>query len=231
MRIVFVRHGHPNYRLDRLTERGHLHAEAAAERLKDEKIGKIYTSTCGRAVETAFHTADRIGIPREEIVYCPFMREISWGSTDGTELYRNGHPWNEADRMVLHGMDLSLPDWASREPFCHNKVVANVRAVAERADIWLSFLGYKREGKFYRVTGANDRTVAMFSHGGSSSAVLAHMLGIPFPAFCFSVCPDFTAISVIEMNGENGDLTFPRIEILNDSRHIGAMEQKEMPQN
>ena len=33
MRILFVRHGHPNYEKDCLTELGHLHAEAAAKRL------------------------------------------------------------------------------------------------------------------------------------------------------------------------------------------------------
>ena len=33
MRIVFVRHGHPNYEKDCLTELGHRHAEAAALRL------------------------------------------------------------------------------------------------------------------------------------------------------------------------------------------------------
>jgi len=35
MRIIFVRHGHPNYEKDCLTELGHRQAEAAAQRLKD----------------------------------------------------------------------------------------------------------------------------------------------------------------------------------------------------
>ena len=41
MRIVFVRHGHPNYKDDCLTELGHLHAEAAAKRLADESFDAI----------------------------------------------------------------------------------------------------------------------------------------------------------------------------------------------
>ena len=53
MRILFVRHGHPNYELDCLTELGKKQAEAAALRLKDEGIEEIYASTCGRAFETA----------------------------------------------------------------------------------------------------------------------------------------------------------------------------------
>ena len=44
MHIVFVRHGHPNYKLDCLTELGHNQAAAAAERLADEGIDKLYTA-------------------------------------------------------------------------------------------------------------------------------------------------------------------------------------------
>jgi len=47
MRIVFVRHGHPNYEKDCLTELGHRQAAAAAERLRHEGVEKIYSSTCG----------------------------------------------------------------------------------------------------------------------------------------------------------------------------------------
>lgn len=230
MRIVFVRHGHPNYKLDCLTDLGHRHAEAAAERLASEGIEKIYTSTCGRAVETAFHTADRIGIPREEIVYCPFMREIRWGSRDGQPLHGNGNPWELSDLMVERGEPLDASDWATRGAFANNTVVSHAGAVAERADVWLSYLGYKREGQFYRVTGANDRTVAMFSHAGSSSAVLSHLFGIPFPQFFWAFRADFTSITVVEMLGENGALTFPRFEIVTDSRHIGGIS-RETPQN
>ena len=40
MRIIFVRHGHPNYRKDCLTELGHLQAKAA-----EVKAGKVQTSS------------------------------------------------------------------------------------------------------------------------------------------------------------------------------------------
>ena len=62
MRIVFVRHGHPDYKLDCLTELGHAHAEAAAKRLADERPVAIYASTMGRAQQTARHIADKLGM-------------------------------------------------------------------------------------------------------------------------------------------------------------------------
>ena len=42
MKIIFVSHGHPDYANDCLTEIGHPQAEAAAERLKDEQVDKIF---------------------------------------------------------------------------------------------------------------------------------------------------------------------------------------------
>lgn len=233
MRIVFVRHGHPNYELDRLTELGHLHAEAAAERIKNEGIERIYASTCGRALETAEHTADKLGIPRGEIVRCDFMREIRWGSTAKVPLPEKGHPWLTVNEMERAGDPLLDEHWTSHELFRNNdRLIGAHRAVSERCDIWLAFLGYKREGDRYRVTKKNDRTVAMFSHAGSSSCVLSHIFSLPFPFVFSAIRPDFTAVTVVTLEGEVGDLIVPRFEIANDSRHIdGIRGEKTVPQN
>lgn len=69
MRIVFVRHGHPNYKDDCLTELGHLHAKAAADRPKNEGIQKIYSSTCGRAFQTAEYTAKVLSRVSDDVFY------------------------------------------------------------------------------------------------------------------------------------------------------------------
>ena len=53
MRIVLVRHGKPDYATDSLTELGKLQAEATAPRLMREGISEIYSSTMGRALQTA----------------------------------------------------------------------------------------------------------------------------------------------------------------------------------
>ena len=59
MRLIFIRHGDPNYALDQLTELGERQAQAAAIRLENEGIHKIYASTMGRAVQTAQATRAR----------------------------------------------------------------------------------------------------------------------------------------------------------------------------
>lgn len=89
------------------------------------------------------------------------------------------------------------------------------------SDKWPEELGCRREGAYYRVISDNtDRTVALFSHGGSSSALFSHMLNLPFFYLCRALCPDFTAITVLSLSDEKGTLTAPTIEHANDSRHI-----------
>ena len=41
MRIIFVRHGEPDYANDCLTEQGRIQAEACAQRLREEGIEEI----------------------------------------------------------------------------------------------------------------------------------------------------------------------------------------------
>lgn len=222
MRIIFVRHGHPNYELDCLTELGNLHAAAAAERLADEGIEAIYSSTCGRAYETAGHVARKLGL---DIVKCDFMREISWGSSDGSPIDFKGHPWDTVDHMVAKDASILERDWAIKAPFANNKLVQDVQRIAEATDVWLEGLGYKREGKYYRACGVNSmpRTVAAFGHGGASAAILSHIFNLPFPFVCSVMGPNYTGITVVSFPDDKDCLVSPRFEIMNDSRHIEGL--------
>jgi len=225
VRIVFVRHGHPDYKNDCLTELGHLHGEAVAQRLVGEGIEEIYSSTRGRAMQTAEHIASRLGLP---ILECDFMREIGWGSFDENPIPLNGHPWHVSDDMVSKGESVTGENWANEMPFRENRVVGFVQKVAENLDIWLEGFGCKREGLYYRVTGQCEKTVAMVSHAGSSSAAFSHLFNIAFPFFCQSVNADFTAVTVVTISGKAGELVSPRFEIVNDARHIAGLDAEKV---
>lgn len=214
MKIIFVRHGHPNYKDDCLTELGHPQAEAAAERLKDEKIDKIFSSSCGRAVETAEHIAARHNL---DITQLDFMREIHWG-VPGTDDFV--HPWTLVDEWVKEGKDIINLDWQNHPDYKGHTVVNSYNKVSEAFDEWLKNFGLEREGEYYRITKKNDETILLASHGGSSSVALSHIFNLPFSFVCRSICPDFTAITVVTFDGKEGELTSPRFELVNDSRHI-----------
>lgn len=233
MRIIFVRHGHPNYEKDCLTELGHLHAAAAAERLAGEGIEAIYSSTCGRAYETAGYTARKLDL---DIVKCDFMREISWGSNNDEPLAFHGHPWDTVDHMVANDESILDADWADKEPFVQNKLVKDVQMIAKATDEWLESLGYKREGKYYRAcapvgesadnngSDTKNRTVAAFGHGGASAAIISHIFNLPFPFTCSVMGPNYTGITVVSFPEDKDCLVTPHFEILCDSRHIEELK-------
>ena len=214
MKLIFVRHGHPNYKNDCLTELGHLHAEAAAERLKNEKIDKIFSSSCGRAYETAEHIAARHGL---DIVKLDFMRELKWGVKNTEDFL---HPWDRSKEWVAKGKDVMDLQWDTDEEYTGRTVTGCYYTVAEGIDQWLKAQGLEREGGYYRITERNDDVILLASHAGSSSAVLAHIFNMPFPFVCSAIPPDYTAITVVNFKGEAGELTAPEFELVNDARHI-----------
>ena len=221
MKIIFVRHGHPDYRKDCLTEIGHLHGKAVAERLRHEKIARICSSSCGRARETAEHIAVYHDLPVETF---DFIREIGWGSIDGTELFKNGHPWFTVDDMIANGESLHDPEFEKNPRFSNNKVIYDVKRIGDGFDEWLLDLGYKREGEYYRVLRKNDDNVIMVSHGGASSAALAHLFSLPFLLTLSIVRADYTAITIVSLEGEEGQLALPKFDMMNDSKHIQGIE-------
>ena len=208
MRILFIRHGEPDYENDTLTETGFKQAQLVAQRLKDEGIEEIWSSTHGRAVDTAKFTSDLLGIP---VKTTDFIREITWGSTNGEELFAGGHPWDIADEMARRGMDLNDPNWRSNQFFANNKAVQCVDQIEKGIDEWLFDLGYKRTGLYYdhMIEEDHHRTIAFFCHGGSSSAAIAHIMNLPFPYVCALLHMEFTGITILRMDKRKVPVHYP----------------------
>ena len=219
MKIIFVRHGHPNYTDDCLTEIGHKQAEAAAERFEGEKIDKFYSSSCGRAYETASHIAKRHNMDVEKL---DFMREISWGKPEQPDDYL--HPWWLVDGWVKDGKEIMNLDWQSDSDYAGKTVVNSYNKVAESFDKWLATLGFLREGAYYRVSEENQNVILLASHGGSSSVVLSHLFNLPFSFVCHAICPGFTAVTVVNFDGKVGELIAPRFELVNDNSHVKTVK-------
>lgn len=219
MRIIFVRHGHPDYARDCLTELGHVQAAAAARRLAGEGVERIFSSTCGRALETAQHLAELLALPVER---CDCMRELHWGGVTGP-LPDDGHPWTTVDRMVAAGEPLLDAGWAQGARFGDNRVVQSACHAADGMDALLATLGYVREGLYYRVQPHRERTVAVFSHGGASAAMLSRLFNLPLPFVLGAMGPDYTAVTIAALPDAVGELAAPRFELLNDACHIAGM--------
>ena len=226
MRFLFIRHGEPNYIKDCLTPTGRLQAEAAAKRLAGEGICEIYASPLGRAQETAGYTARELGL---EITTLDFMREISWG---GEGVPDDGHIWTLADRMINEdNFDFYKQDWREHPYFKNNTVMPYYEKIVSEIDTFLKSNGYRHDGSRFFCEHANDKTIALFSHGGSGGAALAHILSLPFP-YVLCVFPyNYTSVISIDFPSQAGEYVHPRVELFNDAAHIKGLGDELKLQN
>jgi len=214
LRIIFVRHGEPDYANDCLTPEGHKQAAAAAERLSVEGVREIYAAPSGRAQQTAACTARRLGL---EVATLSFMGEISWG---GPGIPADGRPWTLGYRMLQEGFDFNAVDWRRHPYFAENTVTRYYSTVTDKFDEFLREKGYRHEGRRFLCRGGGDETLALFSHGGSAGFLMAHLLALPYP-YVASVLPcDFASITTISFPVTEGEWVFPRVELFNDCGHI-----------
>lgn len=219
MKIVFIRHGKPDYESDSLLHIGKLQAEAVAQRVKSCGISELYASTMGRALQTAEPIARELGL---DVKQCDFMREVTWGNDGGSKLRLDGNPWFLVADMIKNGEALTSEKWKEEQPFSENtKLLASVERVIKGADGWLASFGLERAGDYYRINAEyQDKTVAMVSHGGSSSVLLSHMLNIPFPLVCSFFRPYFTSITVVEISGSVGEFARVKLITLGERYHV-----------
>ena len=215
MRIIFVRHGEPDYVHDCLTETGQRQAAAAAERLAREGISVIYASPQGRAAETAAYTARRLGLPVQTLEY---MHEISWGGPDTPE---NGHPWTLGDWLInREDFDHYTGDWRTHPYFAHNVATEYASRLGPLFDELLLTHGYRHQGTRFFCETECQETIAVFSHGGSGACVLSHLLSLPFPYVCSVMPYDFTSIIILNFPVTPREYVHPRLELFNDCAHI-----------
>lgn len=228
MRLIIIRHAEPNYEKDCITKLGHLQAQAAAERLSSEHIEEIFSSPMGRARETAEYTAKRLGF--KDIQILDWMHEITWGSRDDREIPCDGHPWNCTDRMVEKNIALADEEWRKNSFFSNNKASDEADRIASQTDEWLLTLGYEREGNYYRCRREDDHqhTLALFCHGGSMSAMIAHIMNLSFPFICATFHIEHTGITTLRFESTCGKLGQPVFETVNDFRHkLGCSLQQD----
>ncbi len=230
MRLIFVRHGEPDYEHDCLTDNGHIQAKSTAVRLHDEPIKSIYASPMGRAVQTARYTADDHGL---DIGILDYMHEIDWGpsESDGKvhSLKYDGHPWTLAYEMMSESPETAAgAKWAEHPYFAGNICTGHYDLISVNIDDFLKSYGLERRGGVYYCSKACDDTIALFAHGGSGACMISHIFNMPFPlvlsVFPYNVC----SVSVIAFEGEEGNNVVPRFELFNDVGHLESIKKEKL---
>ena len=221
MRIVFVRHGHPNYELDCLTERGHMQAEAVGKRIAASGINEIYSSPMGRARQTAAPACRLLNLPchiedwaheveEERLTPEPYGKLTSVSLIQNTYYRENG------------GIDLPYDRAFEAVGFRYSDMKTATERIAAGGRDFLERLGYKEENGVYKILRKNEDKVALFCHTVMARAWLSTLLHIPIHLMWAGFQMTHTGVTVIEFkNNENG-ITAPYCRCFSDMSHLYA---------
>ena len=195
MRILFIRHGDPDYVHDTLTEKGRKEAALLAETAEYLHVGDCYQSPLGRAQDTASYTLKRLGISAETMQWLQefpaqvdinVSKELQKAYPD-TRRLENGKyglriAWDMVPEYLTgHPEYLDREAWRESEVACCGTLVSDYDAVTREFDALLSRYGYEREGLHYRVNRENTGTITCFCHFGITCVLLSHLWNVsPF---------------------------------------------------
>ena len=244
MRIIFVRHGEPDYSCDGLTENGKKEAKALGDRIAGWKVDRFYVSPMGRAVETAAPALLKTGRTAETI---PWLREYSYRvekahGKAGVCWDFIPSDWANEPKMYTQS------DWLDIEPFCQNPELKEVYYASRSGlDEIIKGYGYERKGNYYINTGApknrqiistcvdpkthygdtlddedNGETIVFFCHFGITCLLLSHLTAIPFPVLAQNTIIPPTGVTVVTSEERWDNEAAFRISSFGDVSHLKA---------
>lgn len=222
MLLYIVRHGDPDYETDSLTERGILQAKAVANRMRDSKIDRVFSSPMGRARQTAEPTCSMLGLECNieewaheigpEGLHTPFPDGVIKSITNVQNTYYREN----------RAIELSYDNTYECPGIAQANMKPAVEYIEKHGYEFLERLGYKYEDGIFRITKANDERVALFCHAAMARAWISVLFRIPLHIVWASFSYTHTGVTVLEFaNNENG-VTAPKCLCFSDMSHLYA---------
>ena len=184
--LYYIRHGHPDYSIDSLTEVGKYQAEKTSEFLNTIKMDKIFASDKGRAIDTAKYLANK---QNKEIIICPWLSEdIAAGYAAKFEngRYVNWYFWIDDTIEIFHKYQNDKNWYLAKE--MPPTIYEGTQFISREIDKWFKTFGVERDQKTntYRQIGDVPKNVAVFAHGGMATLFLSSILNLSYPDFVSS---------------------------------------------
>lgn len=217
MKLIFIRHGDPNYKDDTLTERGWKEAKALSKRVEKWDVDKFYCSPLGRARDTASVSLDLIG---REAETKDWLREFFVRVKDPVS-GNDRIPWDLMPSYWTKIDGLYDKDkWHECDLMTTGEVSAEYKRVCDGIDEILEEYGYVRDGGIYRTEKGNEKTIVFFCHLGVQFVILSYLFGISAPAIWqnFFVAPTSVTVVATEER-QKGEVSF-RCKRLGDISHL-----------
>ena len=180
MRILFIRHGDPDYSVDSLTPKGRVEAELLSEKLSNTDIDDFYVSPLGRARDTAAYTLNKVNKTAEVLPWLEEFRGKIYDLPDSPENIRI--PWNlMPDFWTKNRLLYDKDEWLSDPVMTPLNTPQIYKETCDGIDNLIKKYGYTRDGMVYRFEQSCDKTIALFCHLAISMAAISHLLGISAP--------------------------------------------------
>ncbi len=235
MRILFIRHGDPDYEHDALTENGKKEARLLAKAAPKMGLGACFVSPLGRAQETASYVLDMLGcgaqtldwlqeFPAKVDINMSKELQAAYPDTDKSgEGYCPRIAWDMLPSYWLFHPEYSDKNkWRESEAARCSDLVQVYDHVTNSFDKFLELYGYVREGGVYRVKKENTESVTFFCHLGVTCAILSHLWGISPFLLWHSLAPAPTSVTeIVTEERERGTAYFRTLRI-GDVSHLYA---------
>ena len=218
MKLIFIRHGDPDYEKDSLTEKGWREAEILAKRVATWDIKQIYCSPLGRAKDTCSLSLKATG---REAITCEWLQEFYYRVWDEAvqewTIAWDFYPRDLNYRDDFHDRNL----WAQTEIMKTGDIAKHADDVCRSFDQLLEKHGYKRNDKgYYDVLEHNDDNIVFFCHFGVTALLMGHMIGVAAPAIWQGMMMAPTSVTVLGSEERiPGEASF-RVQTFADSRHL-----------
>lgn len=224
MRLVFIRHGDPDYAIDSLTEPGFREARALAERTAKWPVTAIYCSPLGRAQATAKPTLEALDMQAETL---PWLAEVSCplhprpdGSNQQTSVVWDLFP----DFWTKDQLHFDPENWYKSQyvQSVFPEAVRQIPAICNGIDAVLARFGYHREERFYRIDldAKRDATLVFFCHLGQIGVSAGHVLNISPMQLWHSFWLSPTSVTILNSEERQNDKAGFRCQVMGDLSHL-----------
>ena len=216
MRLIFIRHGEPDYSIDSLTEKGWREAELLGRRVAQWDVTGFYRSPLGRAGDTAKPAMGLTGRSPETLEW---LREFPGTILDETGARRIAWDLFPGD-WTKDGAMYDKDTWGKSEIYLGSDVDEVQERVSRELDGFLAAHGYERTGNYYTPVKSNDDTLVFFCHLGIICVLLGHLLGISAPALWHGLFLPPSSVTVLTTEERREGEAYFRVQMLGDTSHL-----------
>lgn len=222
MKLLFIRHGDPDYSIDSLTEKGWREAAYLSEKMAQIAADYYYVSPMGRARDTASAALERIGKTAIEYTWLKEFRV-----TDTENFSGDACMWDRLPKEWTQEKRFFYPDqWHTPESVKESGLKQEYDWVVTNFDLLLEKHGYKRDGEFYRVINGNHDTLVFFCHFRVECVLLSHLMNVSPILLWHSLIVAPSSITTVATEEREKGIAVFRVTSFGDVSHLYCQGEK-----